>query len=71
MWGVPFSNDPYGFAVTCSVMLIIGAGQWWFYRRLHYLEIFILIVFGWKYTFASTFYFLNVFGQFGFVFSKF
>ena len=34
--GVPFSNDPYGFAVTCSLMLIIGAGQWWFYRRLQW-----------------------------------
>lgn len=38
MWGsVPFSNDPYGFAVTCLVMLVIGVGQWWFYRRLQWL----------------------------------
>ena len=35
--GVPFSNDPYGFAVTCLLMLVIGVGQWWFYRRLQWL----------------------------------
>ncbi|MBO6275926.1 MAG: zinc transporter ZntB, partial [Pseudomonas sp.] len=35
--GVPFSDDSYGFAITCGVMLVIGAGQWWFYRRLQWL----------------------------------
>jgi len=35
--GVPLSNDPYGFAVICILMLIIGVGQWWFYRRLQWL----------------------------------
>ena len=35
--GVPFSDDSYGFAITCAVMLVIGAGQWWFYRRLQWL----------------------------------
>ena len=35
--GVPFSNAPYGFAVTCLLMLVIGVGQWWFYRRLQWL----------------------------------
>ena len=35
--GVPFSNDSYGFWVTCGLMLVIGVGQWWFYRRLQWL----------------------------------
>ncbi|OZY39955.1 zinc transporter ZntB [Pseudomonas fragi] len=35
--GVPFSDDSYGFAITCGVMLVIGVGQWWFYRRLQWL----------------------------------
>ena len=35
--GVPLSNDPYGFAVICILMLVIGVGQWWFYRRLQWL----------------------------------
>ena len=35
--GVPFSDNPYGFAVMCAVMLVIGLGQWWFYRRLQWL----------------------------------
>ena len=35
--GVPFADDSYGFAVTCGLMLVIGVGQWWFYRRLQWL----------------------------------
>lgn len=35
--GVPFSNNPWGFPVVCSLMVVIAVVQWWFYRRLQWL----------------------------------
>ena len=35
--GVPFSNNSWGFAVICGLMVVIAVAQWWFYRRLQWL----------------------------------
>ncbi|OEC34210.1 zinc transporter [Pseudomonas cuatrocienegasensis] len=35
--GMPGSDSPYGFLVACLLMLVLGLGQWWLFRRLRWL----------------------------------
>ncbi|VVO03811.1 zinc transporter ZntB [Pseudomonas fluorescens] len=35
--GIPFSESPYGFLVACLMMLSVGLGQWWLFRRLRWV----------------------------------
>lgn len=36
--GVPGANDPWAFWMVCLLLLVIGAGQFWLFRRLGLLK---------------------------------
>jgi zinc transporter len=31
--GIPGSGNPYGFLIACSLMGVVGIGQYWLFRR--------------------------------------
>jgi zinc transporter len=35
--GIPGSDNPYGFAMACSLMVVVALGQWWMFRRLKWV----------------------------------
>ena len=35
--GIPLNTNPYGFLVACVLMLGVGLGQWWLFRRLRWV----------------------------------
>lgn len=34
---IPWSASPHGFYIACSIMLAVGVGQWWLFRRLRWV----------------------------------
>jgi zinc transporter len=34
---IPWSANPHGFLLACLVMLVVGAGQWFLFRRLRWV----------------------------------
>ena len=32
--GIPGTNDPWAFSIVCAVLVVIGAGQVWLFRRM-------------------------------------
>jgi zinc transporter len=34
---IPWSASPHGFYIACSIMLLVGVGQWWLFRRLRWV----------------------------------
>ena len=35
--GIPGSDNPYGFLMACSLMVVVALGQWWMFRRLRWV----------------------------------
>ncbi|WP_416423321.1 zinc transporter ZntB [Pseudomonas sp. App30] len=35
--GIPLNTSPYGFLVACTLMVLLGVGQWWLFRRLRWV----------------------------------
>jgi zinc transporter len=35
--GIPGSDNPYGFVMACSLMVVVALGQWWMFRRLRWV----------------------------------
>ncbi|WP_268796795.1 zinc transporter ZntB [Pseudomonas huanghezhanensis] len=35
--GIPGAENPYGFLMACSLMVVVGLGQWWMFRRLRWV----------------------------------
>lgn len=35
--GIPGSDNPYGFLIACSLMVVVALGQWWMFRRLRWV----------------------------------
>lgn len=35
--GIPGSASSYGFLVACLLIVALGAGQWWLFRRLRWV----------------------------------
>ncbi|MBD1551990.1 zinc transporter ZntB [Pseudomonas typographi] len=35
--GIPGASNPYGFFVTCALLLLLAAAEWWMFRRLRWL----------------------------------
>ena len=32
--GIPGTNDPWAFSIVCAVLVVIGAGQVWLFKRM-------------------------------------
>jgi len=35
--GIPGADNPYGFVMACSLMVVVALGQWWMFRRLRWV----------------------------------
>jgi zinc transporter len=35
--GIPGADNPYGFLMACSLMVVVALGQWWMFRRLKWV----------------------------------